>query len=139
MTPVSSHPMVGRLAKVRAKTGVQVLARTSKAAGDGTTGTSLEPGFYDMNDSRQVAATASCNSCHDEIAFHGGGRREIDYCTTCHNPDTIDANSTNSMDMPVLIHRSSYFVVHSATGRIPARGRLKPADREKKLATASIS
>ncbi len=78
------------------------------AAGDGTTGTSLEPGFYDMNDSRQVAATASCNSCHDEIAFHGGGRREIDYCTTCHNPDTIDANSTNSMDMPVLIHRIHY-------------------------------
>ena len=87
---------------------VDFVPSTVAAAGDGVTGTSIAAGFYDMNDSRQVTATASCNSCHDEIAFHGGGRREMDYCATCHNPDTLDANSTNTMDMAVLIHRIHY-------------------------------
>ena len=77
-------------------------------SGDGETGTSLSPMFYELNDSRQVVALASCNSCHSELAFHGGNRRETDYCATCHNPDTTDANSTNSQDFPVLAHRIHY-------------------------------
>lgn len=78
------------------------------ASGDGETGTSLTPMFYDLNESRQVVDLASCNSCHSELAFHGGNRRETDYCVTCHNPDTTDANSANSQDLPVLIHRIHY-------------------------------
>lgn len=53
----------------------------------------------------QIVDTRTCNGCHDELAFHGGQRVEMDYCVTCHNPGTTDANSGESMDMPTLIHR----------------------------------
>ena len=75
------------------------------AAADDGAGTSLETDFHARHDSLQVVATESCNSCHEALALHGGGRREIDYCVSCHNPGTVDANSGNSMDFKVLIHR----------------------------------
>ncbi len=56
-------------------------------------------------DTRQVAVTASCNDCHQDLAFHGGDRKAMAYCVTCHNPDTADANSGNTVDMKVMIHK----------------------------------
>jgi OmcA/MtrC family decaheme c-type cytochrome len=53
----------------------------------------------------QIAATDNCNRCHDPLALHGGGRIEVEYCVTCHNPGSADADSTNSVDMKVLIHK----------------------------------
>ncbi len=55
--------------------------------------------------SRDIAATASCNRCHDKLALHGGGRVEIEYCVTCHNPGTTDANSGNTVDLKVMAHK----------------------------------
>lgn len=55
-----------------------------------------------------IAATANCNRCHDPIGAHGGGfgpRREVGYCVTCHNPGTTDPDSTNTVDMKVMIHK----------------------------------
>jgi len=55
--------------------------------------------------SRDIAATENCNRCHDPLAIHGGNRREIEYCVTCHNPGTTDANSGNTVDMAVMTHK----------------------------------
>ena len=52
-----------------------------------------------------IAATANCNNCHDPLAIHGGGRQEMEYCVTCHNPGSTDANSGNTVDMKVMIHK----------------------------------
>lgn len=52
-----------------------------------------------------ISATANCNRCHDPLAIHGGNRREIQYCVTCHNPGSTDANSGNSVDMKVMVHK----------------------------------
>ena len=52
-----------------------------------------------------IAATANCNNCHDPLAIHGGGRREVQYCVTCHNAGSTDANSGNTVDMKVMIHK----------------------------------
>ena len=30
-------------------------------------------------------STEACNSCHDPLGIHGGGRREIEMCQICHN------------------------------------------------------
>jgi OmcA/MtrC family decaheme c-type cytochrome len=62
---------------------------------------------------RDIVQTATCNGCHGvtsdtHLALHGGGRTQVEYCVTCHNPTTRDANSGNSVDMPVLIHRIHY-------------------------------
>jgi len=53
---------------------------------------------------REVVDNDTCNACHDGLAFHGGGRRDTQYCVTCHNPFTTDAESTNTVDMKALIH-----------------------------------
>lgn len=52
-----------------------------------------------------IAATSSCNKCHENLGIHGGGRTEMDYCVTCHNPGSTDANSGNSVAMDEMIHK----------------------------------
>jgi len=53
---------------------------------------------------RDVVRTASCNKCHDQLAFHGGARRDVQLCVICHQPQTGDANG-NTADFPVMIHK----------------------------------
>lgn len=55
--------------------------------------------------SRDIVNEASCNECHGKLAMHGGGRVETKYCVTCHNPGSADANSGNTVDFKVLIHK----------------------------------
>ena len=52
-----------------------------------------------------VVSTDSCNSCHEELSFHGGNRIEADYCVTCHNPGSTDANSGNTVDFASMVHK----------------------------------
>jgi OmcA/MtrC family decaheme c-type cytochrome len=54
---------------------------------------------------RDIVQTASCNECHSKLALHGGGRVETKYCVTCHNPGTKDANSGNTVDFKVMVHK----------------------------------
>jgi OmcA/MtrC family decaheme c-type cytochrome len=53
---------------------------------------------------RDVVRTADCNQCHDDLAFHGGSRRGVELCIMCHQPQTVDPNTGNSLDMKVFIH-----------------------------------
>jgi len=54
---------------------------------------------------QDIAATTNCNRCHVKLALHGGSRVEVQYCVTCHNAGTTDANSGNTVDMKVMIHK----------------------------------
>ena len=54
---------------------------------------------------RDVVRTADCNKCHDQLAFHGGSRRGVDLCIMCHQPQTVDPNTGNTLDMKVFIHK----------------------------------
>ncbi len=54
---------------------------------------------------RNIATVASCNECHHKLAVHGGARTQVEYCVTCHNPGSADANSGNTIDMKVMIHK----------------------------------
>jgi OmcA/MtrC family decaheme c-type cytochrome len=74
----------------------------------GTNASSLAPGFYDVYRSRQIVSETSCNTCHAKLALHGSGRTATDYCVTCHNPGSTDANSENPVDFKVLVHRLHY-------------------------------
>lgn len=71
------------------------------------------------NARRQVVGQAQCNSCHQDLGFHGNNRKSVDYCVMCHNPTLVggdtpslggasDASSVNFKD---LIHR-----VHNQVG-----------------------
>ncbi len=59
---------------------------------------------------REIVETATCNRCHGatsevQLALHGGGRTQVEYCVTCHNPGSTDANTGNTVDLKVMIHK----------------------------------
>jgi OmcA/MtrC family decaheme c-type cytochrome len=59
----------------------------------------------DPSKTRVMADVASCNSCHEKLALHGGGRVDVQYCVMCHNPGTTDANSGNVLTMQTMVHK----------------------------------
>ncbi len=50
-------------------------------------------------------ADATCNACHEQLAFHGGSRRDVKLCVLCHNSGTVDPDTGNTVDMKVMIHK----------------------------------
>jgi OmcA/MtrC family decaheme c-type cytochrome len=53
---------------------------------------------------RDVIRDQSCNKCHDQLLFHGGSRVGIALCVLCHTPQSVDPNTGNSVNLPVMIH-----------------------------------
>lgn len=53
----------------------------------------------------QAVAQSACNSCHGELSAHGGSRRDIRLCLSCHTPDLVDPDTNNNLDFDVMIHR----------------------------------
>ncbi|MDH3350887.1 MAG: OmcA/MtrC family decaheme c-type cytochrome, partial [Gammaproteobacteria bacterium] len=51
-----------------------------------------------------IADTNNCANCHIEFTMHGGPRKSVEYCVTCHNPGTVDQDSGNSLDLAHLAH-----------------------------------
>ena len=56
------------------------------------------------NGNKLVAATVTCDTCHERLDLHGGPRRSVEYCVTCHNPGSVDPDSGNSVDMAYMVH-----------------------------------
>jgi OmcA/MtrC family decaheme c-type cytochrome len=54
---------------------------------------------------RKMTDVSSCNSCHDKLALHGGGRVDTQFCVMCHNPGTTDANSGNVLTLSTMVHK----------------------------------
>jgi OmcA/MtrC family decaheme c-type cytochrome len=54
---------------------------------------------------RDVVRDADCNACHSLISFHGGSRVGTALCIMCHQPQTSDPNTGESLDMKVFIHK----------------------------------
>jgi OmcA/MtrC family decaheme c-type cytochrome len=48
---------------------------------------------------------ATCNACHTDLGLHGGSRKHIKNCVTCHQPQTMDPDTGNTVDMKVMIHK----------------------------------
>jgi OmcA/MtrC family decaheme c-type cytochrome len=53
---------------------------------------------------RDVIRSASCNSCHDQLSWHGGRRRGIEMCVLCHTQQNVDTTTGGSLDLKVMIH-----------------------------------
>jgi len=53
---------------------------------------------------RDVIRTASCEKCHDPLQAHDE-RRGIELCVICHQPQSSDPDTGNSVNLPVMIHK----------------------------------
>jgi len=51
-----------------------------------------------------IIRTASCNTCHDQLSWHGGRRRGVEMCVLCHTPQNVDTTTGGSLDLKVMIH-----------------------------------
>jgi len=55
---------------------------------------------------RTVVDVAKCNTCHDQLSFHGGKRLNTQECVICHNPNfTDDETPPEGLDFKRLVHR----------------------------------
>jgi len=54
---------------------------------------------------RDVIRTASCNTCHDQLAFHGGYAHGVEMCVMCHQPQHADPVTGNTLDLKVMVHK----------------------------------
>jgi OmcA/MtrC family decaheme c-type cytochrome len=54
---------------------------------------------------RDVVHTTACNTCHDQLSAHGGSRRGMEMCILCHNPQSIDPDTGNTIDLKVMAHK----------------------------------
>jgi OmcA/MtrC family decaheme c-type cytochrome len=66
---------------------------------------------------RTVVTMAQCNSCHQDLALHGGQRKNIDECVICHNPTVTDVarrpateGVAESVSFQYMIHK-----IHTGT------------------------
>jgi OmcA/MtrC family decaheme c-type cytochrome len=55
----------------------------------------------------KINDTTSCLACHDSRNFglHGGSRRDVKLCALCHQPQTVDPDTGNTVDMKVMAHK----------------------------------
>lgn len=65
----------------------------------------FRPDGGDVVHTREIVSTATCNDCHTRLSFHGDVRRDVRLCILCHNPGSTDANTGNTVDMRVMIHK----------------------------------
>ncbi len=66
---------------------------------------------------KNIAATETCNVCHERLEIHGGGRFTADYCSTCHNPFTRDQDYAELLDFGHMAH-----AVHASAVRAGQEG-----------------
>ena len=73
-------------------------ANNAVRTGAPTTGGSADSG-------REIVDNDTCNACHDNLEAHGNARFDLQYCAMCHESYSFDAQTGNTIDLKVMIHK----------------------------------
>jgi OmcA/MtrC family decaheme c-type cytochrome len=58
-----------------------------------------------VTDVWNLLSNEACNTCHNPLSAHGGARRDVKLCVLCHQPQTTDPDTGNTVDFKVMIHK----------------------------------
>ncbi len=62
------------------------------------------PDGSEVTNVRDIVRTATCNSCHTRLTAHGR-RHSTELCITCHQPQSSDPDTGNTVDFTTMIHK----------------------------------
>lgn len=65
----------------------------------------FRPDGQAVTEHREIVVTETCNHCHDTLKVHGGSRRDLGLCITCHVEGMQDPESGNSLEFRQMIHK----------------------------------
>ncbi len=89
--------------------GVEILGQSLPRDATGDAWLDIQPstGATEGIPSRRIATQENCVGCHAEetFSFHGGPRKTVEYCVTCHVPGDTDGGSNTPIDMTYMIHK----------------------------------
>lgn len=54
---------------------------------------------------RELMTDGSCGACHRELDGHGGRWNQPEQCVLCHQPQTTDPDTGNTLDFKVMVHK----------------------------------
>ncbi len=93
--PAATHQLAGQFQRRHLVTNTVYNANAVSA---------FRPDGQPVTQTREISTTAVCNSCHTRLSLHGT-RREFQYCIVCHNPQSVDPDTGNTVDMAVMVHK----------------------------------
>ena len=62
------------------------------------------PDGSEVTTRRDIVPDEACNKCHGNLSAHDE-RRTVGVCITCHQPQSVDPDTGNSVDFTTMIHK----------------------------------
>jgi OmcA/MtrC family decaheme c-type cytochrome len=62
------------------------------------------PDGSEVTTTRNIVSDQACNACHGNLGLHDE-RRTVSLCITCHQPQSTDPDTGNTVDMTTMIHK----------------------------------
>jgi OmcA/MtrC family decaheme c-type cytochrome len=71
---------------------------------DASTTFDFVPNGAAVTTERMIVSDQACNACHGNLGAHGS-RRTVSLCILCHQPQTTDPDTGNTVDMTTMVHK----------------------------------
>ncbi len=62
------------------------------------------PSGAEVTVTRSIVSDQKCNQCHGELIAHGS-RTEVALCIVCHQPQSTDPDTGNTVDFTTMVHK----------------------------------